>query len=238
MKTLKLKVDTSLSKLPTIDYRTLKPLQGDLKELSEKNKQKLLKSFENEGFFVPFFVWENKGVKYLLDGHQRTTVLSENNAEPFELPYVAITAKDRKEAKRKLLAIDSKYGKATAKGLESFLSEDDMDFDFVFEETTFDDLLTLEEDFETEPIGKMFFANDNENDSTFASADYSKPAGGSYMEKNEMNYAAKNNEIDISQFSSEMTLRLVFSPDDYKRVCDKLRENGTTFEDGLLNILF
>jgi len=210
MEKLILKVDKSLSNLPTIDYRTLKPLQGDLKELSEKNKQKLLKSFAKQGFFVPFFVWENKGVKYLLDGHQRTTVLSENNAEPFELPYVAITAKDRKEAKTKLLAIDSKYGKATAKGLESFLSEDDMDFDFILEETTFDDLLNFDADFETEPMGRMSFGSENEN--SFAvpnfggSAEYPSGASANYSgayENNNQTFSAQTIEDDFEIEKSE-----------------------------------
>jgi hypothetical protein len=190
---------------------------------------------------MPFFVWENKGVKYLLDGHQRTTVLSENNAEPFELPYVEISAKDRKEAKTKLLAIDSKYGKATAKGLESFLSEDDMDFDFILEETTFDDLLNFDADFETEPMGRMSFGSENENSAVpnfGGSAEYPSGASANYSGAYEKDYAAKNNEIDISQFSSEMLLKLYFSETDYKRVCEKLKQHGDTFENGLLNILF
>jgi hypothetical protein len=237
MEKLTLKVSKLLSNLKTIDYRKLTPLQGDLKELSEKNKQKILNSFEKKGFFAPLYVWKHKGINYILDGHQRTTVLNEYNAEPYELPYVEIEAANRKDAKERLLAISSQYGKATAKGLDSFLSEDDLDLDFVFD-TTFEDLLN-DNGFETEGIGRASFADDSNNSFAFDSASYAAPESqGSYRGDAEPNYSNKNKEIDVNEFSSEMLLKLFFSQGDYKRVCDKLKENGNTFEEGLLNILF
>lgn len=84
------------SNLPMIDYRELVPLQGNLKDLTKANYQKLLKSIEKEGFFVPAFVWFNDGVPYILDAHQRHRVLTNENIEfensGFEIPYIEIEA--------------------------------------------------------------------------------------------------------------------------------------------------
>lgn len=109
--------------LPTIDYRKLKPLQGNLKDLTKDNYAKLKKSLDTDGFIVPFFVWRNDGVAYLLDGHQRHRVLSSEQYEPHELPYVEIEAEDKKDAKKKLLRISSQYGTTTQEGYDEFTAD-------------------------------------------------------------------------------------------------------------------
>ena len=45
-----------------LDYRKLTPFQGNLKDLYEKNFNRLKKSLEEKGGFVPMFVWiQNEG---------------------------------------------------------------------------------------------------------------------------------------------------------------------------------
>jgi hypothetical protein len=44
----------NISNLPTIDYRTLKPLQGNLKDLDKINHDKLLRVLKKRGFTTPF----------------------------------------------------------------------------------------------------------------------------------------------------------------------------------------
>ena len=54
----------------------LTPLQGDLKELPQANFQKLKQSIVRHGITFPFFVWQNDGKNYILDGTQRDRVLT------------------------------------------------------------------------------------------------------------------------------------------------------------------
>lgn len=125
-------------KLPLIDYRDLKPLQGDLKILTPENYEKLKQSFISKGFIVPFFVWNPPGtpLMYALDGHQRLTVLNGENVTPYKLPRVLIEASDIKEAKEMLLVITSQYGTITSEGLQEFTK--DISLEFISQAVTFD----------------------------------------------------------------------------------------------------
>ena len=58
-----------------LDLANLTPLQGDLKELSQSNFQKLKQSILRHGITFPFFVWQSEGTNYILDGTQRDRVL-------------------------------------------------------------------------------------------------------------------------------------------------------------------
>ena len=131
---MKIKVHNP-NNLPLIDYRELEPLQGNLKVLSPENYQKLLHSFNEKGFFVPFYVWKNPTDKkqYAIDGHQRLTVLKGENA----LPRLIIEAETLQEAKEKLLAVTSQYGTITEEGLQEFLMDIDIT-DFLKTSTNFD----------------------------------------------------------------------------------------------------
>ena len=101
--------------LKTIDFKNLKPLQGDLKrEITDEAKIKLKNSILKYGFFVPVFVWKNNGKNYILDAHQRQKVLLELEVDGYEIPeipIVEIQAKDRKDAAEKLLQINARYAK-------------------------------------------------------------------------------------------------------------------------------
>ena len=102
----------------------LMPMQGDLKELFESNFNKLKQSILRHGITFPFFVWQNEGSNYILDGTQRDRVLTRMAEEGFHipaLPCALIEAKDRKEAAEKILLISSQYGKMTNNSLEQFL---------------------------------------------------------------------------------------------------------------------
>lgn len=140
------------SGLPTIDFRTAKPLQGNLKDLSKDNHDKLLKVLNKRGFTTPLFVWCSPkklsaldaeqieaDTLYLMDGHQRSRVMLANDLNDngsYEVPYVLVPAKNLKEAKEQLLEITSQYGHMTVEGLDEFafdldLSELDINFDAI-----------------------------------------------------------------------------------------------------------
>lgn len=113
--------------LVNIDYRKLKPLQGNLKLLTEDNYKKLKKSFTEKGLFVPMFVWQRGKEFLLLDGHGRERLFEKekptfvvNGKETTEVPCVVVHAKDLKDAKEKLLLITSQFQTMTQEGLDEF----------------------------------------------------------------------------------------------------------------------
>jgi len=123
------------SNLKTIDFKNLKPLQGDLKrEITDEAKEKLKNSILKHGFFVPAFVWNDNGKNYILDAHQRQKVLLDLEREGYEIPeipIVEIQAKDRKDAAEKLLQINSRYG--TINPDTTFFEEFNIDLSFINE---------------------------------------------------------------------------------------------------------
>lgn len=112
--------------LPTIDYRTVKPLQGKLKSLSDENHAKLKSVLQKRGFEVPLFLWKHSGEFWLIDGHQRVHVMKKEDANDggkYEVPYILIDAADASEAKQKLLEISSQYGTITYDGFDEFAAD-------------------------------------------------------------------------------------------------------------------
>jgi DNA modification methylase len=131
--------------LPTIDYRQVKPLQGNLKDLTDKNYAKLKRVLEKRGFTVPLFIWVehvdvdgvSMPVYWLMDGHQRQRVMLKEDMQPYEVPYIRIDAPDLRTAKAQLLEISSQYGTITQEGFDEFTG--DMEA-AEFEDTVFDAL--------------------------------------------------------------------------------------------------
>lgn len=111
----------ALAELPHCELGDLLELQGELKDLSEREAAKLRKSMSDKGIFVPFFVWPAPdGNKYLLDGHQRRRVLVQDGQGALSVPYVVVEANSLQDAKERLLVISSQYGRITQEGLDTF----------------------------------------------------------------------------------------------------------------------
>ena len=150
--------------LKLVDYRSLIPIQGDLKDLKDKNYKKLKNSLKKYGFRIPFFVWipkENEwvivdgedfeveaGKMYVLDGHQRIRVLTQEEVKPYELPYLLIEAENFLEAKKMILVVSSQYGKMTQEGLDAFAF--DIETDFLVDFANFDAIGDFKVDLEVE----------------------------------------------------------------------------------------
>lgn len=126
--------------LPTSPIADLLPTQGNLKDLTETNYKKLRNVIDQRGFSVPVYVWEDtKGIKHLLDGHQRRQVLTtEGWTEP--IPYLKIPAKDLQEAMARLLEITSQYATITQEGIDEFIGTYELNEADVYEATSFDAL--------------------------------------------------------------------------------------------------
>ncbi|MDI6756424.1 MAG: hypothetical protein QME32_00210, partial [Endomicrobiia bacterium] len=106
---------------------TLKTFQGNLKELSIINAEKLKASIIEHGWIAPIFIWNENEI---LDGHGRLLVLDELLKEGHtidDLPVVDIEARTKKQAAKILLAINSKYQTVTEEGLYEFMNEMDLD---------------------------------------------------------------------------------------------------------------
>jgi hypothetical protein len=110
-----------------VPLEELHDLQGELKDLSEVNYVKLRNSITKFGFSFPIFYWEDQdGTKYTLDSHQRQRTLLKMQAEGWTIPPLPadpIHAKDKAEAKTKLLLLNSKFGKITQEGYDAFISD-------------------------------------------------------------------------------------------------------------------
>lgn len=103
----------------------LKELQGDLKQRSLADVEQLKQMILKLGFAFPFFVWRDGDQQWILDGHGRLAALTALRAEGWEvppLPAVDIAATDMADAKRRLLALNSRYGKMTTEGFEAFVA--------------------------------------------------------------------------------------------------------------------
>lgn len=131
--------------LPVIPIRDLLATQGNLKDLTEKNYNKLKNTIINRGFSVPVYVWEDsKGVKHLLDGHQRQRVLTtEGWNDP--IPYLKIPAENIQEAMARLLEITSQYATITQEGIDEFIAKYELPEADVYEATSFDALTGFED---------------------------------------------------------------------------------------------
>ena len=118
-------------KLDRVPLDQLEEFQGNLKSLGKTEYAKLKQSIAEKGFIVPVFAWRNGSDKWkLLDGHQRIRVIRNEGWEiDGGIPIVEIAATDEKDAKEKLLAIVSRYGRVEGQGLYEFLDGTGIDLE-------------------------------------------------------------------------------------------------------------
>lgn len=130
MEERKVRVECRPTEPVTLDE--LNDFQGNLKNLDEKNYVKLRNSITEYGFSFPLFIWiDESGKKWINDGHQRNRVLLQMRQEGWEIPALPafeVIAKDRIEAKKKLLLASSRYGQMTESGLTDFINEEGYSF--------------------------------------------------------------------------------------------------------------
>lgn len=152
-----MKIPIANFQLKSIDYRDLKPLQGGLKYLSTENYNRLKRSFEEKGLFIPVFVWNDGGEYRILDGHGRERFFQSEKAvfvdgqgrETYEVPCLIVQAENLKDAKEKLLIISSQYQSITQEGLDEFAC--DLDPIFIHDTLHFDALFNFKPEEEEPP---------------------------------------------------------------------------------------
>ena len=130
IKTILIKCDNE----KTLDIDEMTELQGGLKIRNESDYEKIKKSILTYGFSFPFFTWKSGKTNYLLDGHGRYETLKRMREEGYiipPLPVYYVKAKDKAEAKQKLLRLNSSYGKMTKESVLEFAEDIELNFDEV-----------------------------------------------------------------------------------------------------------
>ena len=116
----------------TLELSQLVEFQGNLKERTDGDFEKIAKSIKKHGFAFPFFVWKHDGINHVLDGHGRIGALKRMVAQGEHLPplpVVYVNAKDEADAKELLLKLNSHYGKMSAESVRDFLGDLQIDFE-------------------------------------------------------------------------------------------------------------
>lgn len=132
-----MKIEINCTGSDTIQLHELTEFQGELKERSAGDVEKIIKSIRKHGFSFPFFVWAHAGengnyINHVLDGHGRLEALKKLQSEGEEippLPCIYVSAENEAEAKEKLLKLNSQYGHMTADSVAAFLGDIKIDFD-------------------------------------------------------------------------------------------------------------
>lgn len=109
----------------TVDFKVLNRLQGNLKVMDPGEQAQLRGEILEEGISFPFFLWKDPEAKlWIIDAHQRLTVLEALEKEGWKIPKVPVAwihAKNKKHAMKKIAAAASQYGKVTPDGLFGFM---------------------------------------------------------------------------------------------------------------------
>lgn len=133
-------IKNRIIKTELVDIDQLTPFQGKLKTLDDKNFNKLRKSIIEEGFSFTVHVWENGGVTYIIDGHQRVSVLTQMRKQGIKIPPIScsfVSAGTYRDAKKLVLLAISQYGKIQKDGFMDFVQGEDFDFgDYDFPDFT------------------------------------------------------------------------------------------------------
>jgi hypothetical protein len=128
IKTISIKCESNEYK----NIAELTELQGNLKHREDIDYDKIKLSIIKYGFSFPFFYTEIGGKNYILDGHGRFNTLCKMQKDGYiipDLPCVKVECKDLKEAKQKLLRLNSQYGKMTKESVLEFAEDIDLNFD-------------------------------------------------------------------------------------------------------------
>lgn len=119
----------------TVPIESLEGFQGNLKTLEERRYEKLKTAILRFGFSFPMQLWKSRGKSYIIDGHQRLFVVKKLIAEGWKLnggkrlPADWIQAKNKKEARAKVLLASSEYGTFDEESVYGFMHEPGMEID-------------------------------------------------------------------------------------------------------------
>lgn len=128
IKTISIKCESNERK----NIAELTELQGNLKTRADVDYDKIKLSIIKYGFSFPFFYTPLDGKNYILDGHGRFATLCKMPKDGYiipDLPCVKVECKDLKEAKQKLLRLNSTFGRLSKESVLEFAEDIDLNFE-------------------------------------------------------------------------------------------------------------
>lgn len=208
-KTIKIAVEGKLA----LSMDDLQPFQGDLKTLGKEDYEKFRNNILKYGYSFVIHIWRFQGKNYIIDGHQRLSLLKQmKEVEGYEippLPVAVVEAASFKEAKRKILAGTSQYGKMSPESLLDFARLNEINIDDILGDFTFSD-------FKTPDLTKLLHIQVDENAVGSIEAELSKgakPPSGSDKVK---------------------SIQLFFNAEEYAEFLDKIEALRDHYEKGNL----
>ena len=115
-----------------IDFHELTEFQGGLKERTQADYDKAKKSILKYGWSFVLYYWNDGKTKWIIDGHNRVTVLKQLEKDGYfipPIPAIEVFCKDRKEAKEKLLRLNSTFGTMSKESVLTFADDIELNFD-------------------------------------------------------------------------------------------------------------
>jgi hypothetical protein len=127
-----------------LSYKLLEPFQDELKQLDKTEYEKLRDWILNHKFSFAIHIWKHEGHNFIIDGHQRLfTVKQLVEVEGYEcpdLPVVVVDADSFDEAKRKVIAGASSFGKVTQQGLFDFAVNNNISYEEIVQISSFHEI--------------------------------------------------------------------------------------------------
>jgi hypothetical protein len=113
-----------------LPFKEIIEFQGQLKARTHRELGKIARSIVKYGFSFPFFIWQNEGKNWCLDGHGRLEAIKKLIDEGYDIPKLPVAfveAKDEAEAKNKLLRKNSQYGNMSYESIMQFAGGIELD---------------------------------------------------------------------------------------------------------------
>lgn len=116
-----------------IDYKALKPFQGDLKSIDKDKFNDLKESLKKHGLPFALHVYFDKGdtkIIWCIDGHHRLLAFAALESEGWhipKIPCVQILADSKQEAAKLLLVGNAKYAEMSNESLSDYMINYELD---------------------------------------------------------------------------------------------------------------
>ena len=146
-----MKIEIKCETENSVSIEELGFFEKDIKVRNGYDIKRMKQSIEKSGFICPLFIWKKDGQDIILDGKTRVIALLSLKKEGYEIgdiPVVYVEAKDEKEAREKVLQVNSRYGKITEASFDFFVKDANLnkaDFNIRFDTIHFETVDTYKE---------------------------------------------------------------------------------------------
>ena len=110
----------------------IKSIAGQSKKTNKEKSRKIEKTYTQTRIQFFFDVWQNNGINWILDGTQRDKALKSLQRDGYEIPLLPvdyIEAKNKQEAREKLLSRSSQFGEWNIIELEEWTNNIDKEIE-------------------------------------------------------------------------------------------------------------